>query len=269
MDFIVAQPRTHRQKDSIMVVVDRFSKMVHFIAYNKTEDAIGVATLYVREIVRLHGVPKTIVSDRDSKFLSYFWKGLWKLIGTKLLFSTSHHPQTDGQTEVTNRTIGSLLRGLVSKTGKDWDIKLCHAEFAYNRTPTYATQHSPFEIVYGINPYVPIDLIELPKNEYIHDDAKKHAANMIKLHKLVRERIEKVNEAYKKRANKGRTRRSFEVGDLVWVHLRKERFPGRRKHKLMPHAEGPFKILAKYGENAYKLDLGEESGVVVPSTWEI
>ena len=103
----------------------------------------------------------------------------------------------------------------MSKTGKDWDIKLCHAEFAYNRTLTYATQHPPFEIMYGVNPYVPIDLIELPKNEYIHGDAKKHAENMMKLHKLVCDRIEKVNEIYKKKANKGRTRRSFEVGDLV------------------------------------------------------
>ena len=92
MDFIIALPRTQGQRDSIMVVVDRFSKMAHFIACNKTDGAIGVASLYFRGIVRLHAVPKTIVFDRDSKFLSYFWKGLWKLIGTKLLFSTSHHP---------------------------------------------------------------------------------------------------------------------------------------------------------------------------------
>ncbi|XP_021726914.1 uncharacterized protein LOC110694068 [Chenopodium quinoa] len=89
-----------------------------------------VAELYFKEVVRLHGLPNSIVSDRDTKFMSFFWKSLWKLVGTKLLFSTSYHPQTDGQTEVTNRTLGVLLRGLVSNTQKDWDIKLAHAEHA-------------------------------------------------------------------------------------------------------------------------------------------
>ncbi|XP_074299011.1 uncharacterized protein LOC141630013 [Silene latifolia] len=163
MDFILGLPRTQRGKDSIMVVVDRFSKMAHFIPCHKTDDASNVADLYYKEIVRLHGIPLTIVSDRDMKFLSYFWKTLWRLVGIKLLFSTSHHPQTDGQTEVTNRTLGSLLRGLVSKSTKDWDIKLAHAEFAYNRTPSVTTGRAPFEIVYGVNPFLPIDLVPIPR----------------------------------------------------------------------------------------------------------
>ncbi|MEF8696034.1 UNVERIFIED_CONTAM: hypothetical protein ORL81_27505, partial [Bacillus cereus] len=121
---------------------------------------------------RLHGVPKTIVSDHDLKFLSYLWKTMWKLLDTKLLFSTSHHPQTDGQTEVTNRTLGNLLRGMVSKSTKDWDTKLCIAEFSYNRSPTSTTGSSPFEVVYGINPYIPIDLVPIPKKELLSFDAK-------------------------------------------------------------------------------------------------
>ena len=106
-------------------------------------------------------MPKTIVSHRDSKFLSSFWTTLWRLLNTKLLFSTSYHPETDGQTEVTNRTLRVILRTLVNKNTRDWDLKLCHAEFAYNRSPSYTTKYSPFECVYGVNPLMLITLIDV------------------------------------------------------------------------------------------------------------
>jgi hypothetical protein len=140
------------------VVVDRFSQMAHFIACHKIDDASYISDLFFKEIVRLHGIPRTIVSDRDVKFFSYFWKTLWGKLGIKLLFSTTCHPQTNGQTEVVNRTLSSLLCAIIKKNLKTWEDWLPHVEFAYHRSIHSATKFSPFEIVCGFNPLSPLDL---------------------------------------------------------------------------------------------------------------
>ena len=261
MDFVLGLPRTKRGRDSIFVVVDRFSKMAHFIACRKTDDATNIADLFFREIVRLHGMPRSIVSDRDVKFLSHFWKVLWAKLGTKLLFSTTCHPQTDGQTEVVNRTLTQLLRTIIQKNLKTWEECLPFIEFAYNRSVHSTTSYSPFEIVYGFNPLTPLDLLPLPVEQRSSLDGQRKAELVRALHEKVRLQIEAKNKQYASQANKGRRHVTFEPGDWVWVHMRKERFPAHRRSKLLPRGDGPFQIREKINDNAYKVDLPGEYNV--------
>ena len=262
MDFVLGLPKTSNGRDSIFVVVDRFSKMAHFIPCKKVDDASHVADLFFKEIVRLHGLPRSIVSDRDSKFLSHFWRTLWGKLGTKLLFSTTCHPQTDGQTEVVNRTLGTLLRTVLRKNLKTWEACLPHVEFAYNRVVHSTTNCSPFEVVYGFNPLTPLDLLPMPNvSVFKHKEGQAKADYVKKLHERVKDQIERKNKSYAKQANKGRKKVVFEPGDWVWVHMRKERFPEQRKSKLQPRGDGPFQVLERINDNAYKVELPGEYNV--------
>jgi hypothetical protein len=231
MDFVLGLPRTKRGRDSIFVVVDRFSKMLYFIPYHKSDYAIHIADLFFKEIVRLHSMPSTIVLERDAKFLSHFWRTLWNKLGTKLLFSTTCHPQTDGQTEVVNRTLGTMLRAILKKNLKIWEECLPHVEFAYNQAIHSTTKVSPFQVVYGFNPYAPIDILPLPTSERIYSDAKERADFILQMHETTNHNIEKMNEKYRIPGSKGRKEVKLEPGDLVWSHLRKDRFPDLRMSK--------------------------------------
>ena len=157
-----------RRHDSILVVVDKFSKMTHFIPCNKTNDASHVAKLFFREVVKLHSLSSTIVIDRDVKFVSYFWKTHWKLFGTTLKFSSTFHLQIDGQTEVVNRSLGDMLRCLVRVKQSVWDLILSTTEFAYNNFINRSTGKSHFQIVNGYSLRTPIDLIPLPPHTRVY-----------------------------------------------------------------------------------------------------
>jgi hypothetical protein len=158
MDFIMALPQNHGQSDAILVIVARLSNQAHFVPTHSKVDAPGVATLFYKEVYHLHGLPQSIISDRDIRFTSHFWQSLFQIVGTKFNMNTGFHSQTDGQTERVNRVLEELIRAYVAINQTDWVDCLPRAEFAYNYAVLPSTQKTPFEVVYGKNPLIPSTL---------------------------------------------------------------------------------------------------------------
>ena len=149
MDFIVGLPLTSKSHNSVWVIVDRLTKTAHFIAVKTTYSAKDYAEIYLDHIVRLHGVPKTIISDGGTQFVARFWEQLHKSLGTKLICSSAYHPQTDGQTERVNQILEDMLISCVIHYGKNWDKCLPLAEFSYNNSYQASLKMAPFEALYG------------------------------------------------------------------------------------------------------------------------
>ncbi|PKU83878.1 RNA-directed DNA polymerase [Dendrobium catenatum] len=253
LDFVLGLPRTKRGSDSIMVVVDRFSKMAHFIPCKRTFDALNIAKLFFKEIVRLHGLPRSLTSDRDVKFVSHFWRELWKTLQSDLKLSSTYHPQTDGQTEVVNRTLASMLRCLVQNHPKAWEEVLGQAEFAFNSMHNRSTGQCPFSIVYTKMPNHIVDLTILPKCKSV--SATQTAAQFSDMLKEVKAKLTDSNNKYKLDQDQHRRYVEFQPGDLVMLRYRKDRFPAGPCPKLNPKKFGPFPILRKINDNAYVIDL--------------
>jgi hypothetical protein len=149
MDFIVGLPRTQARYDSIWVIVDRLTKVAHFIPVKTTYSGAKLAELYMSRIVCLHGVLKKIVLDRGSQFTSKFWEKLHESMDTKLNFNSAYHPQTDGQTKRTNQILEDMLRACALKYGRSWDKSLPYAKFSYNNSYQASMEMAPYEALYG------------------------------------------------------------------------------------------------------------------------
>jgi hypothetical protein len=260
MDFIVQLPKSANGYNAIFVVVDKLSKRGYFIPTYTTADADDTARLFFKHIVcNGHGVPSIIVSDRDSKFTSKFWRTLWSMLDTKLAMSTAFHPQTDGQTENLNRTLEQMLRAFTNRKQDNWCQLLCYAEMSYNNSKQLSTGRSPFYLNYGQDPVLPSTLMSRTDGD-IADAAGGIAAVeslLIDLRQTlvdVEADLRHAQEYQKKYADKRRRDVSYVVGDRVWLDTSDITFAAGA-HKLLDKFIGPYKIIEIASPVAYKLEL--------------
>jgi hypothetical protein len=254
MDFITGLPRTSKQHDSIMVVVDKLTKAAHFIPLKTTHRAADVADIFLKEVARLHGIPKTIVSDRDPKFTSNFWRGLFKGFRTNLNFSTTYHPESDGQTERVNRVIEDMLRMYVMDKPSRWEDYLHLVEFAYNNGYHASLKMSPFEALYGRKCNTPVSWDNPADRVVVGPELLKEMEDqMIK----IKQNLKAAQDRQKSYADSNRTHREFKVGDHVFLKVKTNRSSLKLGScaKLAARFCGPFEILERIGPVAYMLAL--------------
>jgi transposase InsO family protein len=254
MDFIVGLSRTQKGYNSIWVVVDRVTKVAHFIPVNTTYSGARLAELYISRIVCLHGVPKKIISDRGSQFTSRFWEQLHDSLDTKLRFSTAYHPQIDGQTERTNQVLEDMLRACAIQYGTSWDKCLPYAEFSYNNIYQANLKKSPFEALYGRKCRTPLYWDQIGERQVFGPDIFEEAEQLVQ---QVRENLRVAQTRQKSYADVRRRDLAFAVGDHVYLKVSPMR--GIRRFnvrgKLAPRYIGPFKVLEWKGEVACRLEL--------------
>ncbi|KAL0544053.1 hypothetical protein IC582_019164 [Cucumis melo] len=254
MDFITGLPRTLRGFTVIWVVVDRLTKSAHFVPGKSTYTASKWAQLYMSEIVRLHGVPVSIVSDRDARFTSKFWKGLQTAMGTRLDFSTAFHPQTDGQTERLNQVLEDMLRACALEFPGSWDSHLHLMEFAYNNSYQATIGMAPFEALYGKCCRSPVCWGEVGEQKLMGPELVQSTNEAIQ---KIRSRMHTAQSRQKSYADVRRKDLEFEVGDKVFLKVAPMRgvLHFERRGKLSPRFVGPFEILERIGPVAYRLAL--------------
>jgi hypothetical protein len=258
MDFIGPLPPSANGDNFLWVVIDRLTSLVHLVPISTSTDAAELARRYICEIVRLHGIAKSIVSDRDPRFTSKFWTEVNRILGTQLLMSTAFHPQTDGATERANRTINAILRAVVNPDQSDWAEKIPMVEFAINSSVNKSTGYTPFDLTFG---YVPtlrglLDKIPEVAKPGVREFTRRARQNLMDAHdSIIAARVRQTFHANKRR----REEPMYNPGDRVWLSTENLTMPKGRVRKLMPKFVGPFTVQrADHKHSNYMLELPPE-----------
>lgn len=258
MDFLVGLPIC-KGKSLIMVVVDRLSKYSHFITLSHPYTVVIVAQEFLDKVFKLHGMLATIVSDRDTVFLSSFWKEFIKLQGSRLCMSSGYHPQSDGKTEVVNKCLETYLRCFTNEQPKKWLEWLPWAKWSYNISYHTSAKMCHFEIMYGCPPphirsyEIGSAKLDMIKQSFIGRD---------KLLAMLKTNLKK--NRMKMQADKHRSEREFTVGDLMYLKLipyQLQSLASHSYHKLHPKFYGQFAVLERIGKVAYKLKLPDTTKI--------
>ncbi|GJS82621.1 putative reverse transcriptase domain-containing protein [Tanacetum coccineum] len=244
MDFVTKLPKTITDQDTIWVIVDSVTKSTHFLPMKEDDTLEKLTRHYLKEVVLRHGVPVSIISDRDGRFTSHFWKSLNKSLGTRLDMSTAYHPQTDGQSERTIQTLEDMLRACVLDFRKGWDRHLPLVEFFYNNSYHTSIKATPFEALYGRKCRSPICWAEVGDSqltgpEIIHETTEKIVQ--------IKSRIQAARDRQKSYADVRRKPLEFQVRDKVMLKVSPWKGVVRfgKQGKLNPCYIGPFKIIDK------------------------
>ncbi|GJU75563.1 reverse transcriptase domain-containing protein [Tanacetum coccineum] len=250
MDFVTKLPRTSSGHDTIWVIVDRLTKSAYFLPMCEDYKMERLARLYLNEIVARHGVPISIISDRDSRFTSRFWQSMQEALGTRLDISTAYHPQTDGQSERTIQTLEDMLRACVLDFRGSWDVHLHLVEFSYNNSYHSSVRCTPFEALYGRKCRSPILWAEVGEGQLIGPEIVQETTEKIS---QLKDRLKAARDRQKSYADKRRKPLEFSVGDYVLLKVSPWNGMVRfgKKGKLAPRFVGPFEIIEKVGTMAY------------------
>lgn len=256
MDFICNLPKTRKHYTAILVVVDRFTKMIRLFPCKRVLNSQELADIIYNEIVKHYGLPYEIITDRGTQFVSDFTRDLWAHFDTKLKPSTAYRPQTDGQTERMNRMLHEYIRNYIGNSHTDWDRHLVGAEFAHNQSYCKAIGTTPFFLMYGYHPATPLTL---NLRDHKPHSAKLIAKQMERQFKLAKKCLMAAQHRMKASYDKHHRDKTFNIGDLVWLSSKNIALQGFSK--FLPKYLGPFAVTKAYGTHAYKLAL--------PSGWSI